>query len=453
MSYPGAGTDQKRRRPSTSQALMNNSGHPNLLFLCQRLPFPPNKGEKITSFNMVRHLGQRFRVHVGTFVDAQEDLPEIERFRPYCASLHVERIAKPWAWGPALLRWLGGMPLSFAMFRAAGLKAYVRDVIAQYQPVAIVTHSSNISDYALIPTARQTVRVLHFADVDSEKFDAYAMQAKGWKRWLFTLEARRVRSAEARLVAGADAIGFVSDEEAALFRAVVDTRATRVVTIGNGVDVAAFDPAKPWIRPDWGEGPALVFTGAMDYQPNIDAVLWFADVVFPSVRALHGEAQFAIVGSNPVSAVKALVRRPGVLVTGRVPNVQPFLAHAAAAVAPLRIARGIQNKVLEALAMGRPTIVTTDALTGIGMSDTTPVIVADSADAWITACQRVLDDPASAAGLAARARPFVIDHFSWTAQLSPLDALLPSAHSVPCQAGSLPDEAETDSTAFTLLGE
>src|SRR5882724_6559311 len=149
------------------------NARPALLFLCQRLPFPPNKGEKITSFNIVRHLGQRFDVHIGTFVDTPEDVPEIERLRPYCASLHVERITKPWAWVPAVLRWLGGLPLSFALFRAAGLKAYVREVIEQHQPVAIVTHSSNISDYALMPTARRTVRVLHFADVDSEKFAAY----------------------------------------------------------------------------------------------------------------------------------------------------------------------------------------------------------------------------------------------------------------------------------------
>jgi sugar transferase (PEP-CTERM/EpsH1 system associated) len=398
---------------------------PALLFLSQRLPFPPNKGEKITSFNIVRHLGQRFDVHVGSFIDTQEDVPEIERFRPYCASLHVERIAKPWAWVPAVLRWLGGLPLSFAFFRATALKAYVRGVIEQHQPVAIVTHSSNISDYALMPTVRRTVRVLHFADVDSEKFAAYAVRAKGWKQWLFALEARRVRAAEARLMAGADAIAFVSDEEAALFRAVVDTRAALIVTIANGVDAEAFDPGKPWPRPSWGDGSAFVFTGSMDYQPNIDAVLWFADAVLPAVRAVHRRVQFAIVGSNPTPAVKALTNRPGVLVTGRVPEIQPYLMHAAAAVAPLRIARGIQNKVLEALAMGRPTIVSTPALTGIGRPDVTPVIVADSADAWVAACLRLLDDPASAAVLAARARHFVIDHFSWAARLRTLDALLP----------------------------
>jgi sugar transferase (PEP-CTERM/EpsH1 system associated) len=404
------------------------SSHPAVLFLCQRLPFPPNKGEKITSFNIVRHLARRFDVHVGTFVDAEEDLPEIEGLRPYCASLHVERIVKPWAWGPAVLRWLGGSPLSFALFRAAGLKAYVRNVIEQHQPIAIVTHSSNISDYALMPTGRPTLRVLHFADVDSEKFVAYAKRAKGWKRWLFGLEARRVRAAEARLVSSADAVGFVSDEEAALFRTVVDTRATRIVTIGNGVDVEVFDPRKAWLRPAWGDGPTFVFTGAMDYQPNIDAVLWFADVVLPSLRAAHIQVQFAVVGSNPAPKVRALTSRPGVLVTGRVPDVQPYLAHAAAAVAPLQIAQGIQNKVLEALAMGRPTIVSTHALTGIGTPDVTPVIVADGAQAWIAACLRVLDDPSSASAQAARARAFVTDRFGWPARLRSLDALLSSVY-------------------------
>src|SRR5215469_14193707 len=186
------------------------NGRPALLFLSQRLPYPPNKGEKITSFNIVRHLNKRFAIHIGTFIDTQEDVPEIERLRPYCASMHVSRISKPWAWGPAALRWLGGAPLSFALFRSAELKAYVRKVIKQHQPVAIVTHSSNISEYALTPTAEPTVRILHFADVDSEKFAALAGLSKGWKRRLLSLEARRVRAAEVRLLTGADAVAFIS---------------------------------------------------------------------------------------------------------------------------------------------------------------------------------------------------------------------------------------------------
>jgi sugar transferase (PEP-CTERM/EpsH1 system associated) len=420
------------------------NGRPAILFLCQRLPFPPNKGEKITAFNVLRHLGQRFDVHVGTFIDAAEDSLEIERLRPYCASLHVERIVKPWAFIPAMLRWLRGLPLSFALFRAAGLKVYVQNVIKRHAPIAIVTHSSNISDYALTPTDRPALRVLHFADVDSEKFAAYAKQANGWKRWLLSVEARRVRTAEARLTAAADAIAFVSDEEANLFREVVDTSGTQIVTIANGVDAEAFDPSKPWRRPTWGDGPALVFTGAMDYQPNIDAVIWFAENVLPAVRTAKRDVQFVIVGSNPASAVKALASRPGVLVTGRVPDVQPYLAHAIAAVAPLRIARGIQNKVLEALAMGRPTIVSTDALIGIGAPDSAPVIVADGADAWISACLRLLDDPASVAELSARARPFVIENFSWSARLRALDALLPPS-------ATEPRDESRDNAGFSMI--
>jgi sugar transferase (PEP-CTERM/EpsH1 system associated) len=238
----------------------------------------------------------------------------------------------------------------------------------------------------------------------------------------------------------ADAVAFVSDEEAALFRTVVGDCNGKVVTIANGVDAEIFDPGKPWARPPWGSGEAFVFTGAMDYQPNIDAVLWFADAVLPALRAVRSQTQFVVVGANPAPAVKALANRPGILVTGRVPDVQPYLAHAAAAVAPLRIARGIQNKVLEALAMGRPTIVSTDALTGIGRPGMAPVIVADGADEWVAACLRVVEDPASAAELAAGARPFVIERFSWAARLRALDALLPACarpvHPAPGEASS-----------------
>src|ERR1700674_4309180 len=128
---------------------MRQCKRPAVLFLCQRLPFPPNKGEKISSFNIVRHLGRRFDLHVGTFVDTPQDVAEIERFRPFCTSLYVGRITKPWAWLRAIPRWLGGLPLSFALFRSAGMREYVRNVITQYQPAAIIAHSSNVSDYAL----------------------------------------------------------------------------------------------------------------------------------------------------------------------------------------------------------------------------------------------------------------------------------------------------------------
>jgi polysaccharide biosynthesis protein PslH len=416
----------KRRGEFTTR--MDNRS--SLLFISQRLPYPPNKGEKIASFNIIKHLRYRFDVHVVTFVDTPEDVGEIERFRPYCASLFVERITKPWAWVTAMLRWLAGSPLSFALFRSAGLAAAVREVISRHRPVAIVAYSSNIADYALACPDRRIIRVFHFSDVDSEKFEAYAARSMGLKRWLFALEAKRVRAAEARLAAVADAIGLVSDEEACLFRTVVGGCAARIVTIPNGVDAETFDPGKPWTRPGWGDGPAFVFTGAMDYQPNVDAVVWFADAVLPTLRNNHGDVQFAIVGSNPAPAVMALGKRPGVLVTGRVPEVQPYLAHAWAAVAPLRIARGIQNKVLEALAMGRPTIVSSAALAGITAAEDAPVIVADGAEAWIANCLRVLDDPSFAAAFAARARPFVISHFSWAAQLRSLDDLLPPAAGV-----------------------
>jgi sugar transferase (PEP-CTERM/EpsH1 system associated) len=404
---------------------MKKGNRPAVLFLSQRLPFPPNKGEKISSFNIVRHLGRRFDVHVGTFVDNPQDLAEIERFRPFCRSLHVEPITKPWAWLRAMPRWLGGLPLSFALFRSAALGAYVRDVIVKYQPAAIIAHSSNIAEYALASTAKPTLRVFDFVDVDSEKFFAYAAQAKGWKRWLLTLEAQRVRAEESRLAACADIVAFVSNEEAALFCSTVDVPSTKVVTIANGVDTEAFDPNRLWPRPVWGDGPAFVFTGAMDYQPNIDSVVWFADAVLPAVRAAHSQAQFVIVGSNPTRAVKTLAIRPGVLVTGAVPDIQPYLAHAFAVVAPLRIARGIQNKVLEALAMGRPTIVSSGALTGIGAADTTPVIVADGDSAWIAACLQLFNEPDTVAALKARGRSFVIEHFSWDERLRVLDSLLP----------------------------
>jgi hypothetical protein len=255
-----------------------------LLFLCQRLPFRPNKGEKISSFNIVRYLGQRFDLHVGTFVDAPEDMVEIDRFRPFCASLHVERITKPWAWLRAVPGWLGGLPVSFALFRSLALGAYVRDVIAKYQPVAIFAHSSNSSEYALAPTDKPTLRIFDFVDADSEKFLAYAAGAKGCKRWLFTLEAYRVRADEARLAACADVVGSVSDEEAALFRSVVDVPAAKIVTIAKGLDTDTFNPTGPLVTAGMGRWSSLCIYRSDALPTEYRFSYWFANIVLPAIR-------------------------------------------------------------------------------------------------------------------------------------------------------------------------
>lgn len=407
---------------------MENMEKPALVFLCQRLPYPPIKGERITSFNLLRYLTRHYRVFVGTFIDDPADDAEIPKLRSMVAELHVDTIRKPWAYVRALPRWLRGEPISFALFRSRRLERWLDGVESREQPVAIVTHSSNISTYAVDKFRRgeagAPVRILHFADVDSEKFAAYAARAAGFRRWLFATEARRVRREERRLTAGADAIGFVSDEEAELFRSVLATHRERVVTLPNGVDTEMFAPDRNPQAPFQSRGAALVFTGAMDYAPNVEAVTWFAQHVFPGIRERLPHAQFLIVGVNPAADVRKLAAEPAVIVTGRVASVTAYLAHAQVAVAPLQIARGVQNKVLEAMAMAKPVVVSKGAMTGIAARSGEHLMCAESPSEWIEACVGLIRDPDRARRMGVAARRLVIERYNWEAQFRRLGRLL-----------------------------
>jgi len=402
---------------------------PALVFLCQRLPFPPFKGERITSFNLLRHLSRHYRVFLGTFVDDPADMAGIDKLRCLVEDLHVDRIAKPWSYVRALPRWLAGEPVSFALFRSSGLGQWLDDIEAKHKPVAIVTHSSNISAYAVDKFRRhgeeaEPKRILHFADVDSEKFVAYAERSRGWAKWLYATEARRVRHEERRLAAGADVVAFVTDEESDLFRSIIHEHQERVVTLPNGVDVETFNPNQAFEAPFQSHGAAFVFTGAMDYLPNIEAVTWFAAEVFPGIRKMLPDAQFLIVGSKPTAEVRKLAAIPGITVTGRVESVAAYLAYAQVAVAPLQIARGIQNKVLEAMAMAVPIVVSKGALTGISAEPGKHLICADTPAQWINECVALVHEPVRAKEIGLAARSVVLRAYTWDAQFAKLDRLL-----------------------------
>jgi sugar transferase (PEP-CTERM/EpsH1 system associated) len=320
-----------------------------------------------------------------------------------------------------------GDPVSYALFRSRRLDRWLKRIDAMDPPVAIVTHSSNISTYAVDQFRRthstEPGRILHFADVDSEKFLAYARDATGLKRWLFRSEAARVRREERRLAAGADFVAFVSDEEADLFRSILPTsHSDRVVTLPNGVDTAMFSPDRFPSGANTMEAD-FVFTGAMDYPPNVEAVKWFAREVFPRVRAAVPGARFVIVGSRPASDVRRLAA-DAIMVTGRVDSVVPYLARARVAVAPLRLARGVQNKVMEAMAMAKPVVVSRGALTGIGAFSGEHLVCADSANNWVDACVDLATNAERAYRLGQNARRLMVERYSWDAQFARLDRLL-----------------------------
>jgi len=281
-----------------------------------------------------------------------------------------------------------------------------------------------MAQYVLAPRFARARRVCDFVDVDSDKWRQYSATRPFPASWIYRREAARLARFEQAVAATFDASVFVSEPEAALFRQQAPTAAARVRAVRNGVDLDYFTPDPARSSPFAAHELALVFTGAMDYWANAEGALWFAHEVLPRVRAAQPRARLYLVGMNPSAAVRRLAHLPGVTVTGSVPDVRPYLQHAAVAVVPLRIARGIQNKILEAMAMARPVVTTPQALEGIPARDGDEVYVATEAADFAARVIALLATPDTTRG--ARARAFVAREFDWARNLPAFLDLLES---------------------------
>lgn len=406
-----------------------------LLFLAHRIPYPPNKGDKIRAWHMLDHLLRDWEVDLGCLVDDPADLQYLPALQQRCTHVEHGVIAS----GNRVVRALRGLrpgrPISLGWFHDARLAAWVRKGLAARRYDAVFAYSSAMAPYVMGAAAPGTRRVLDMVDVDSEKWLAYAADARAPLRQVWAREARTLLAFERRAALAFDRTLLVSHEEAARFVALAPESAARVDWVANGVDLDHFDPGRVTPSPYADGAPAIVFTGTMNYRPNVEAVTWFADHVLPALRARRGApVSFHIVGARPADAVQALGTRPGVHVVGAVPDMRPYIAHAAVAVAPLRIARGIQNKVLEAMAMARPVVASPEAFEGVRARPGRDLLVADGAAETICAIEAVLGG--RHAGLGDAARRAVAAGHDWRATLRRLDAVL-----APMAAERLPMEA------------
>ena len=392
----------------------------NLLLLIHRIPYPPNKGDKIRSYHLLKHLAQHYRVHLGTFVDDADDWQHVPHVQAMCASSHFAPLNPKLARVRSLGALLANRSLSLDYYKSGQLQAWVDGAMKAQQIDRVLIFSSAMAQYAeAYPNAR---RVVDFCDVDSDKWRQYA-EKKSWPmNWLYRHEARQLLAYERRVARECDASLFVSAPEADLFKQLAPESAAKIGFFNNGVDTDYFSPERSYASPYQAGERAVVFTGAMDYWPNIDAVQWFAAEVFPQLRARFADARFYIVGARPSAAVQALAQLPGVVVTGTVPDVRPYIAHAQVAVAPLRIARGIQNKVLEAMAMATPVVVSPQALEGIEAIPGTDLLLAADAAGFVATVSDLLTKADPAIGIVARAK--VEKLYSWPSNLARIEARL-----------------------------
>jgi polysaccharide biosynthesis protein PslH len=395
---------------------------PDLLFLTQRLPYPPIKGEKIRPLQILKYLTQWYDVHLGCLIDDPSDAQHVDTIRAMCRDIHVATLDRKVAKLTCLGGLLTGESLSVTFFRDRGLTRWVRGVVETVRPDVIFVNSGNMAPYVLDLPKRET-RICDLADVDSEKWRAYAETTNGPMRLVYRREWGKVAALERRIAHEFDVSSFVSAAEASLFARLVPERAGHIRGVSSGVDHRYFDPAQEHPAVFDTALPTFVFTGTMDYPPNVDAVVWFATEILPVIRRSVPAAQFYVVGNGPSGEVQRLAGIEGVFVTGRVPDVRPYVAHATAGVAPMRIARGIQNKVLEAMSLGKPVVLTSGALEGIEAEPGTDVILADTVEDFAATCCRLATGPDGAAiGAAARAR--IVRDYDWSARLRRFDDLL-----------------------------
>jgi len=398
----------------------------NILFLTHRLPFPPNKGDKIRSFQILKHLAANHRVYVACVIDDPRDRGYVGR---------VEELAKGGvAWAPlhpkldrilALPRLLTRDPITTSYFYSRLLQRKVDRLFERVEFNACVCFSSPMAEYLFksrhAAMLERMPKIMDLIDVDSAKWLDYARRAPLWIRWVYRHEADSLARYEIRIAERFERVLLVSDDEVAAFPGAVKDK---VGSMTNGVDLDFFKPCHTSARSK--AGPTIVFTGAMDYWPNVEGIVWFAKAIWPQVRAKVGDARCFIVGSEPVRAVRELANVPGIIVTGYVDDVRDYVALADVCIAPLRVARGIQNKVLEAMAMAKPVVATRGAFVGVRAKEGSDLIVVDDGDEFAAAILRLIDDPQERKRLGMNARRCVETQHRWESALMELDRVLGS---------------------------
>lgn len=391
----------------------------NVLFLCHRVPFPPKRGGKIRPFNIVRHLSRSgHRVTVASLARSRAELEESRGLAQHCERALVEVVLAPAAWGRMLARLPTAEPSSFGYFHSGRLRRRLAAEFAARPPDLVFAHCTSVAPY--VERRPAPLKILDYGDMDSQKWREYSRHRAQPFAAGYWLEAVKLERRERALAAGFDLCTCTTRAELDTLRALGVRKPSD--WFPNGVDADYFSPAEGAYEAD-----RIAFIGRMDYYPNQDAVTWFCRELLPGIRARRPGARLSIIGAEPPPHILRLAQ-PGVVeVSGSVPDVRPLLRRAAVTVAPLRIARGTQNKILESMAMGVPVVSSPEAAGGVDAVPGAHFLTAATPAEWIAAVTGVLADPGLRAALARAARERVLSHHSWDASMRRLDRLIEEA--------------------------
>ena len=391
--------------------------HPRqILFVTHRVPYPPDKGDRIRNFNVLRCVARHADVHLACLAD--EPVPDgvDDALQHYCGRVAMVPVAAAARWLRGVTSLLRGRTVTEGAFYVPAFARLVRAWARTTAYHAVLTSSSSMVPYLDLPELRALPAVVDLVDVDSQKWLDYALSARGWRAWLYRTEGWRLRKLEQRLPARVRAVTLVSEAEASLYRHFCDPGAVHAVT--NGVALDYFHPVVPQAE------AGCVFVGALDYHPNVEGTTWFCREVWPELRRRHPVTTLDLVGRRPGSPLRRLGQVPGVTLVGPVPDVRPYVARAAVAIVPLRLARGVQNKVLEALAMGKAVVATPQSIAGLKTQPGVHLLAASTAAEWVESLDRLLRDADLRRRLGSAGRRYVEEHHRWERCLQPLDQLL-----------------------------
>jgi polysaccharide biosynthesis protein PslH len=386
-----------------------------ILYVCHRFPFPPKRGGKIRPFNTIRHLSREHQVTVASIARSAEEAREGEGLAPFCAHYEMGRVHAVAQTLRMIARLPTATPSSMGYFYCPQLARRVDDMLSRERFDLLFVHSSSVAQY--VERARAIPKILDFGDMDSQKWLEYAHHKPFPLSAGYWLEGRKLERDEKRLALLFDMCTATTRGE----WATLESYGTGVATdwFPNGVDAEYFAPSSEPYEPD-----TIAFVGRMDYYPNQECMHQFCDRILPLLRGVRPKLQLLIVGANPSLAIRRLSERPGVTVTGSVADVRPFLRRAALMVAPLNIARGTQNKILEAMAMGVPVVASSVAAGGIDASSPEQMLVASTPEDYVAAIVRVLEDTHERRRLAAAGRQRMLSHHNWDRSMQRLDGII-----------------------------
>ena len=390
----------------------------NVLFLTHRLPYAPNRGDRIRSYYLLREMSRFAEVSLLSLVHDRNEAAMIGSV-PFARHTTGLRIAAVRNAVRGAISLLSTKPLTHSLLDAPGLSRTVGDLVAANRPAVAVAYCSGMARLAFHPALARIPFVLDMVDVDSAKWARLAAASGGFRRWIYRREASTLRPFEIRVVRHAATTLVVNNREREALLELVPS--APVVAMPNGIDLKAFAPAA-----EPAPSSTVVFCGVMSYKPNVEGVIWFVRETWPLVRNARPDARLVIVGADPAREVRALATAdPSIEVTGSVAEVQPYLWRGAVAIAPLWMTQGLQNKVLEALAAGLP-VVTTPAVAD-GLPDearggsTVATSAVDFADAVV---QLLALPPRARRDRAARAD---LERLGWSNQLRGLEPILRQA--------------------------